>query len=61
MHEPSVTVPGGTEAFDDEGTLRSSEAVDRLRELVAALVTMVGTLRQARAGAAGTNSRAATS
>ena len=52
MHEPSVTVPDGRDAFNDDGTLRSSEAVERLRELVQSLVDMVGTLRTARAAAA---------
>lgn len=50
--EPSVTVPLGQEAFDDDGALRNGDATERLRGLVEQLASTVRALREARAAAA---------
>lgn len=49
LHEPSVTIPLGHEAFDDDGSLKNADAQERLSGLVASLVDTIHALRAARA------------
>ena len=52
IHEPSVTIPGAADAFDDDGQLRSQSQRDALAGLVAELAKTARLVRDARQRAA---------